>query len=363
MDPGVALPESRRKEVEAFVRLKTRPGLGDRSIRDLVVEHGSGQKALAALDQGELWDDPPGPLPDIDGWLRGGLGVLPMTAEEYPPALLELVDPPPVIFLRGRGELLFRTAVGVVGARRATEVGRRVSEELGAVLAGAGFTVVSGMARGIDSAAHWGALRTGGDTVGVLGTGPDIVYPRSNAKLFREVIERGLLASEFLPGQEAAPHHFPRRNRIIAALARAVIVVEAGARSGALITVEHALDLGRDVMAVPGSVENPRARGTNALLRDGARVLTGPEDVLEELAGIVELPDSEEGTTGRTASPGAGLSPELRTLWDALGTEPRDLDDVAREAELSADRALAGLSTLELEGWASRCPGMRYRRR
>ena len=363
---GAGVDPSRRKarEIRAALRLKEHPGLGDQGIRTLIRERGSAVRALRALGQGELWEAG-GPATGSGGpgeWEGRGIRVEVMTEEGYPEVLLELTDPPPVLFLKGRRELLLPPAVAVVGSRKATEVGRRMARDLGRVLAGAGVPVVSGLARGIDGAAHRGALEGGGDTVAVLGCGLDVIYPRSNGKLFRQVEEKGLLVSEFLPSQEARPHHFPKRNRIIAALARGVVVVEADQRSGALITVDHALDLGREILAVPGSVENSRARGTNALLRDGARVLTHPEAILDEVGPWLER-SGAPGAAGRSTLPaGPALSPELRSLWDALGTEPLEVDEMARRLDLPPARVLAGLSNLELEGWASRCPGMRYRR-
>ena len=193
----------------------------------------------------------------------------------------------------------------------------------------------------------------------VLGTGLKRVYPSSHRGLFRKIAEEGLLVSEFLPDEPAFPHHFPRRNRIIAALARAVVVVEAGARSGALITVDHALDLGREVLAFPGAVENPQARGTNRILRDGARLLTHPEAILEELPGLV--PDAAGRRAGGSI-PDPGVPGELRRLWEVLQEEPVALENLAREAGLSAGEAAAGLTALELMGRAERCPGMRFRR-
>jgi DNA processing protein len=273
-----------------------------------------------------------------------------------------LVDPPPLLFLKGKPEILLRPAVAVVGSRKATEAGRRTGEALGRVLGRAGVPVVSGMALGIDGTAHRGALAAGGDTVAVLGSGLDLPYPRAHGGLFREIGKKGLLVSEFLPSERALPHHFPKRNRILAALSRAVVVVEAGRKSGALITVDHALDLGRDIFAFPGSIENPRAAGTNALLRDGARVLTSPEAILLEIPELVEEARglSARGEGGSDGSP--SVPRELRSLWASLSKEPLSLDHLARRAGLAPERALAGLSSLELLGEARRCPGMRFSR-
>jgi DNA processing protein len=270
-----------------------------------------------------------------------------------------LPDPPPLLFSRGDEQLLSSRSVAVVGSRKATPAGRRVAEEIARLLSREGVPVVSGMALGIDGAAHRGALNGRGGTLAVLGSGLDVAHPPSHRALLRQVRKEGLLVSEFLPWEAPRPFHFPKRNRIIAALAHAVIVVEAGERSGALITVDHALDLGREILCVPGSVETPQSRGSNALLRDGARVLTHPEAVLEELAGL--LPGAEASGSPGPADP--ALPPELRELWSVLSSEPMSLELLARQAKVSPGEALAGLTTLELEGWASRCPGMHFQRR
>jgi len=234
---------------------------------------------------------------------------------------------------------------------------------MGRILAEAGITVVSGMALGIDGAAHRGALMGGGRTVAVLGSGFQKVYPSPHRGLFQEIGEKGLLVSEFLPHEAALPHHFPKRNRIIAALAQAVVVVEAGRKSGALITVDHGLDLGKDILAIPGSVENPQSLGTNLLLRDGARMLMDPAGVLEDLE---EIGFDFGGSRGRTpllngSAPGAPS--ELHFLWTVLTTEPASVEEIANQAAVPVADALAGLSALELGGWVRQCPGMRFQRR
>lgn len=355
MNPGAS-------EIEALLRLKEIPRLGDRGIWALIQAHGSGVGALkGARIQRRLWDEGNSAFP-LQRWKEEGLRIRPVTSPRYPRSLLELTDPPPLLFLKGREELLTRPAVAVVGTRKATEGGRRAAEALGRVLAGAGITVVSGMARGIDGAAHRGALEAGGDTVAVLGSGLAVVYPPIHRALFREIGKRGLLVSEFLPTEQALPHHFPRRNRIIAALAQAIVVVEAGERSGAFITVDHGLDLGREILAFPGSIENGQAVGSNVLLREGARLLTRPEAILEELPSLVEAAAGPDVGEGEGLSVPPGLPGELLPLWGALALEPQGVDELAGEARLTPQETLAGLSTLELMGRAHRCPGMRFRR-
>lgn len=362
-------------EVTAILRLKMSSGLGDRRISALVDSHGSGEAALRAMrSQGHLFESEEPRLPTA-AWAERGIRAVPMTSPNYPPSLRDLTDPPPLIFLNGRQEILRGPAVAVVGARRATEGGRDTAEGLGRILASAGITVVSGMARGIDGAAHRGALQVGGGTLAVLGSGLEVIYPASHRALFKELARRGLLLSEFLPGEVARPHHFPKRNRIIAALVQAIVVVEAGERSGALITVDHGLDLGREILAVPGSIQNLQARGTNALIRDGARPLCSPEAILDELQELVEEAAAEKGggtswedhssteeSIHDPAFSGGLAAGKLETLWNALGPGPEVLDVLAAKAGMTPGEALAGLSSLELVGRAYRCPGMRYRR-
>lgn len=363
MGPGVRSTPEEIREAGALLVLKGQSGLGDRGIKRLVESSGSGVRALrAAGDQTDLLAPAPQGHP-LDAWMEAGIGILPMTSSRYPSSLRELTDPPPVLFWIGDPDLLEKPSVAIVGSRKATPGGRRTAETMGRVLAGAGVTVVSGMALGIDGAAHRGALEGGGRTVAVLGSGFHMVYPAAHRGLFREICSLGLAISEFLPDEPALPHHFPKRNRIIAALAEAVIVVEAGARSGALITVDHALDLGKDVFAVPGSVESSRSAGSNVLLRDGARPLVEPTNLLEELraSGVDLIDDSgvvpPEGKGGRTVPAG------LQSVWDVLASEPLTVEEVAIRAGIPVGETLAGLSALELGGWASQCPGSRFQRR
>jgi DNA processing protein len=337
--------------------------LGDRGVRELVERFGSGAAVLRARGQQlSILEDSAGE-PALRDWFEEGIGVLPMTSDRYPEVLHELVDPPPLLFFRGRLDLPLEPSVAIVGSRKATEAGRRTASILARNLSAAGITVISGMALGIDGAAHEGALKAGGDTVAVLGSGLRVVYPGSHRPLFRKLASQGLLLSEFLPDEGALPHHFPRRNRIIAALSQAVIVVEAGSRSGALITVDHGLDLGRDVLAVPGSVHNPQAAGSNRLLREGARVITDPEAIVEDLEALgLSIPSP--GSSSLSPEPDAlGIPPELTALWGTLSGKPLPVEEVAAGAAVSFSQALAGLSALELGGWAEQCAGMRFRRR
>jgi DNA processing protein len=229
--------------------------------------------------------------------------------------------------------------VAIVGTRRATAYAERVTRQLASTLARAGATVISGLARGVDAAAHRGALEVGGATVAVLGTGLDVCYPKGHAALQREIGERGLLLSELAPDDAAHPGSFPRRNRIIAALARVTIVVEAGVRSGALITAAHALEMNRGVAAVPGPIDVPQAQGSNELLRDGASVIASMADALAllGLTAPIRLSELPEGTAERT-------------VWDALDAGGLPLESLAARASLPAHEALAAVTALELRG-------------
>jgi DNA processing protein len=284
---------------------------------------------------------------------RLGMRVVAAGDPEYPPRLLHLADPPPVLFLRGDIGLLTRPGVVVVGSRKATARARDVATRLGRAIAGACTPVVSGLALGVDGAAHRGALEAHGPTVAVLGRGADRPYPRSHAALFRSVVRDGLVVSEFPPGTPPLPHHFPRRNRVLAALGSRVVVVEARARSGALITVEHALDLGLDVWAVPGPIDQPTCAGSNGLLADGARPLVSVRAFVEECLSV------EPGAVDPVRD---SMGPAEERVLALLEEGPRSADEIARAADLSVTRALRVLSDLELRGWISRAPGMSFRR-
>ena len=253
-----------------------------------------------------------------------------------------------MLWSRGDLGLLDRPTVAIVGTRRATAYAERVTRQLAGTLARAGATVISGLARGVDAAAHRGALEADGGTVAVLGTGLDVCYPRAHASLQREIGERGLLLSELAPHDAAHPGSFPRRNRIIAALARVTVVVEAGVKSGALITAGHAADLGRTVAALPGPIDVPGAAGTNALLRDGAHLVASVDDVLA-LAGCTPT-HAATSTDGAPPAAPPGLAPDERALWDALGAPASGADALVERTGLPVRRCITALTALELAG-------------
>jgi DNA processing protein len=275
---------------------------------------------------------------------RGGPG--------YPPLLAELHDPPARLFLRGGPpEILARTSVAIVGARSCSPYGAQVARELARELAGAGVVVVSGLARGVDGEAHRGALAASGLTVAVLGCGIDRDYPKVHADLARRVSESGLVVSEYPPGVEPSPWRFPARNRIVAGLAAATVVIEARRRSGALITADFALELGRDVFAVPGEITSALSEGTNDLIRQGAIPLLAASDVLEALGIEPELPAALPKT----------LSPEAEAVWSALEAGALTLDEISWTTGVGAAEVAVALTELELAGLVSQSDG-RYRR-
>lgn len=257
----------------------------------------------------------------------------------YPTALLDRPDHPRTLWARGDVSLLARPCVAIVGTRRATPYAERVTRELARTLARAGACVVSGLARGVDAAAHRGALDVNGSTAAVLGTGLDIVFPRGHAELQRVVGERGVLLSELAPENAAHGGSFPRRNRIIAGLASVTIVVEAGIKSGALITAGHALEMGRTVAAVPGPIDVPQAQGSNELIRDGAAPITSMADAVALLGLTAPIRTSELVEGGAE-----------KRLWDALAEGAADLDTLCTRARLPAHQGMAALGALEMRG-------------
>jgi len=276
-----------------------------------------------------------------------GLSFLPLRAPDYPAWLSQIPDPPIGLWSKGSAALVERS-VAIVGSRQATPGGLLVAGQLGGDLARAGWTIVSGMALGVDGAAHAAALDAGGTTVAVLGCGADIVYPYSHRTLAARILAQGRILSEFPPGTPPLPWHFPQRNRIISGLSRAVIVVEASQHSGSLITARLAMEQGRDVLAVPGGVASGRYRGCHALIKDGARLVETVDDVLDELEGVSRRPSDHQ-------------SDKLRLISDleaqmAVG-EPYGVDDLASITGRLAADLLSELGSLEVEGRITRMAG------
>lgn len=272
----------------------------------------------------------------------------------YPPQLKDIYDPPPGLFVRGRLKVA-DPAVAIVGSRQATVYGLKIAENLGRQLAQSGVAVISGMARGIDTAAHKGALAENGFTAAVLGCGVDVVYPPENERIMESIALHGAVVSEFPPGTEPKAWHFPVRNRMISGLSRCVVVVEAAEKSGALITADLALEQGREVAAVPGNVTSRLSKGPNNLIKQGAKLVESASDVLEEL-GFGKLFREETTSNGV----GIELSKAESKIFALLCSEPLSLDEIMQRFEGTPGEALSLLMYLELKGIVKQLPGKRF---
>ena len=302
---------------------------------------------------------------DRDALDRIGVGIVPIGTERYPPRLAAIASPPPVLYCRGNPEVLGRPQLAIVGARAATRGGRERARAFARALAECGLVITSGLARGIDAAAHRGTLDAGAPSVAVIATGPDRIYPRSNAELAGELLETGAVITERAPGTPPLPENFPRRNRLISGLCLGVLVVEASLRSGSLITARLAADEGREVFAVPGSVDSALSRGCHALIRDGAKLVESVVDVIEELAHLGGLqgppvpPEPAAGDGSAAGTDGCLGEPE-RNVLDAVGHDPVTLDRLVELTGLTPDRLSSILLSLELDGRLDALPGSRY---
>ena len=357
-DPGLA----------SWLQLSLTPGLGAATIRSLLKQFGLPQAMLARRDA-ELapYIGPaaiealrsPRVAESVERALRWasaeGHHVITLADEIYPRGLLEIADPPPVIYAHGRAELLTQPALAIVGSRNASAQGARNAEQFALALGDAGLTIVSGLALGIDAAAHRGGLASRGSTIAVLGTGIDIVYPARNAELAAEVARRGLLLSEFPLGTAAIAHNFPRRNRLISGLARGCLVVEAAVESGSLITARCAADQGREVFAIPGSIHSPLSKGCHVLIKSGAKLVESAEDVLAELAGF------RASGFANTAAGAPKTEPDTGVLA-VMGHDPVDVDSLCARAGMSAEQVASELLRLELDGRVTALPGGLYQR-
>jgi DNA processing protein len=282
-----------------------------------------------------------------------GIEVLTWEDAAYPTRLNEISQPPPVIYTRGSLIPEDVWAVAVVGTRRATAYGRQVADEIGATLARSGVTVVSGLARGVDAIAHQAALQAGGRTLAVLGSGVDCIYPPENRRLAEQIIDHGALISDYPPGTSPDAANFPPRNRIISALSRAVIIVEAGKSSGALITAAFAAEQGREVFAVPGNIYAPQSQGTNLLIQQGARPYLDAQELLE----ILNLAQVADHRAARSVFPTDALEVQL---YAVLGSEPLHVDDIRAQTNLPIEKVSSALVLMELKGFVRQVGGMQY---
>lgn len=372
------------EDFEAWFRLIHQPGVGRSAARSLLAAFASapavmragppqwravaGQSVASALARPE-----PAVTQRLEAaraWLAASPRRQAVTLGDpaYPTALLSTEDPPLMLFAEGRLELLQAPALAIVGSRHPTPQGAANAREFAAHLSVEGWTIVSGLAQGVDGAAHEGALSGRGATIAVVGTGPDIHYPRQHAALTRRIVENGLLLSEYAPGTPPLPANFPLRNRIIAGLGRGTLVVEAALQSGSLITAKLAVEAGREVFAIPGSIHSPQSRGCHALIRQGAKLVESAQDIVEELGDERGVPArAGRGRAGQaTPVPPSDLAAPPRSdvdaVLEALGHDPATLDALAARTGLSAAALGARLLELELEGAVSRLPGGLFQR-
>lgn len=369
--------------LDAWLILLRAPALGPAVLRAAVSRYGSASATLAALRRGEApkelspatraWLDMPDPSPlDSDReWLAAEKHhLLGWDDEDYPSLLREIPGAPAALFVAGDPTLLWMPQIAIVGSRGASGNGLATTQRFARALASAGFTITSGMADGIDGAAHTATLDAGARTIAVLGTGPDLVYPRQHRVLAARIGAEGALVSEFSPGTPGKAEHFPRRNRIISGLALGTLVIEAGLKSGSLITARYATEQGRDVFAIPGSINNPLARGCHQLIRDGARLVETPEEISHELAMLAAglgdrlrarlEPHADSAPAAASGTPATRRDGDYARLLEALGYEEAGLDVLAERTGLAVSALSSMLLILELEGVVSAASGGRY---
>lgn len=356
--------------LNAWLRLTLTPGIGGETQRKLLTAFGLPEAIFASgrtAVRGVIGDKAASLLYDninqaaIEkalGWSQGsGQHIVTLADPEYPQALLEIPDPPSLVYVRGRIDLLNRPALAIVGSRNPTPQGIQNAERFSAAFADAGLVIASGLALGIDGAAHRGALSASGGTVAFIGTGIDRIYPARNRELALEIGDKGTIVSEFPIGTPVSAFNFPRRNRLISGFSRGVLIVEAAVESGSLITARLAAEQGREVFAIPGSIHSPQSRGCHKLIKQGAKLVETAQDVLEELRWPNSPQTAVPGSAGRAAS-----APADSELLVAMSYDPCSVDELATRCGLTADSLSVMLLHLELEGQVASLPGGRYQR-
>ncbi|MBN1779532.1 DNA-processing protein DprA [bacterium] len=354
------------------------PGLGNRRIQQLVDEFGSpaeviraGEEALclAGLDKKTAGNivripDPADAERQVESAAGLQIQMISLWDTRYPETLKTIHDPPVLLYVKGNAESLSDDrCVAVVGTRGPTAYGRRMAEMLAGELADRGIIVVSGMARGIDTCAHRASLEHGYRTWGILGCGLNVVYPPENSRLYEQVQRDGLLVTEFPLGEQPLADHFPRRNRIISGLCLGTVVIEAGERSGALITAYMALEQGREVFAVPGQAGQKMSRGPHRLIREGAKLVENVQDILEEIPQLQTPGSFRPDRTGREMPLVGQMNDSEKRFWDILTFEPKHIDAITSELQMSTSEALAQLLSMELKNYIRQVSGMMFIRR
>lgn len=362
--------------VESWLTLSITPGLGAATAGRLLEEFSSVDSILAAstaeleavgLDKAirESLANPDRETlqRSVDWAEESGHHIVHCRDERYPGLLLETGQAPVCLFVAGNPEILGLPQLAIVGSRNPTAGGIDTAREFAKHLGRGGLTITSGLATGIDTAAHRGALDAGCKTIAVLGTGPDTVYPPQNRELAKSITEEGALVSEFTPGTPVRRHHFPRRNRLMSGLSLGTLVVEAGMRSGSLITARYSGDYGREVFAVPGSIHSPLSKGCHRLIRQGAKLVETAADVADELGALAGSLDSFPEPVAKPQKLSAHKDPDYAKLLHSMGHDPVTVDQLAKRSGLTAEELSSMLLILELEGRVDSLPGGRFQQR
>ncbi len=331
---------------------------GHDTVRKLVP--GLSGKVVAAIDKKTLY---PAAEKEVKQAQRIGASIICLHDEAYPELLRNIYDPPVILYVKGKVELLCSSCVGMVGARASSVYGQRIAEDLARRLSRQGVTVVSGLALGIDAAAHRGALRAGGNTIGVLGCGLDVVYPRQNKKIYDEMFRSGAVVSEYRLGSKPEAYRFPARNRIISGLSRGVVVVEAARKSGSLITARCALEQGRDVFAIPGRIDSLKSEGTHRLLQEGAKLVHTVDDILEELACGCQTVSSCPDRITEGKSHAVQLTDAEKELFSFLDVYPQTIDEITSRCGKTVQKVNELLLMLELKGVVESLAGNLYQKK
>ncbi len=355
-------------ELESWLRLSLVPGVGPATFVLLLQELGDPENILNSsvatlsrhvpqqLARAIAADSASALLQETRDWLgTPGNDIVTLADTDYPQKLLQIAAPPPLLYSKGDLRLLNQAAIAIVGSRNATEQGRQNARNFARHLSQAGVTIVSGMAAGIDRAAHEGGLDGRGSSIAVVGTGLDRVYPASNHDLARRLSQSGLIISEFPLGTQPLAGNFPRRNRIISGLSLGCLVVESTLNSGSLVTARLAAEQGREVLAIPGSIHSPQSKGCHLLIKQGAKLVETAADILEELRWNLPAPESVGEAAGTVP-----VDADAVALLPALGFDPTDVDTLCERTGLTVDKVCAILLKLELEGLVSCLPGGRY---
>lgn len=371
---GMQSTKLSRDTLAPWLVLRRLPGVGTRTQHELLEHFGSVENIFAAgrgqLDKllagkseaiGAILDGPGAQTFQTEfDWLdQPDHHLLVWSDPDYPPLLREIADPPLVLYVIGRREALSSPQLAIVGSRNPSPMGRENAQAFAKSLAAAGLTVTSGLALGVDGAAHRGALAVGGTTVAVAGTGLDRVYPARHRELAHEIVKHGALVSEFALGTPPLPENFPIRNRIISGLSLGTLVVEAALQSGSLITARLATEQGREVFAIPGSIHAPQARGCHALIRQGAKLVETAQDIIEELGPLASV---ARAAAPENAAPAPRLDAPMTALLQQIGHDPVSVDALIERSGLTADAVSSMLLQMELHGLVSSCPGGKVQR-